>query len=59
MTQSERAEQRALLLHIRRDAHTLARDFELPLRSVDVYRREAGVWNQAGSNINVIATAED
>ncbi len=38
MTQSERAEQRALLLHIRRDAHMLARDFELPLRSVDAER---------------------
>ncbi len=27
----------------------------LPLRSVDIYRREAGGWNQAGSNICAIA----
>jgi len=26
----------------------------LPLRSVDVYRREEGGWNQAGSNISVV-----
>ncbi len=25
-----------------------------PLRSVDIYRRENGVWNQAGSHITVI-----
>lgn len=27
---------------------------ELPLRSVDIYRREPGGWNQCGSNISVL-----
>lgn len=26
-------------------------------RSVDIYRREAGSWNQAGSNLNLLPTA--
>jgi hypothetical protein len=38
MTQAERAEQRVLLAHIRRDARTLARDFKLELRSIDAER---------------------
>jgi len=29
----------------------------LPLRSIDVYRRENGEWNQAGSHISVIPQA--
>lgn len=29
----------------------------LPLRSVDIYRRENGEWNQAGSHIGVIPNA--
>ena len=31
----------------------------LPLRSLDVYRRENGEWNQAGSHIAVIPTAAE
>ena len=26
----------------------------IPLRSIDIYRRETGGWNQAGSHISVI-----
>ncbi len=26
----------------------------IPLRSIDIYRREEGEWNQAGSHISVI-----
>ncbi len=31
----------------------------IPLRSVDIYRREKGEWNQAGSHITVIPQAAD
>lgn len=46
----------AIVFYLARYWYTGADGFEheLPLRSVDIYRREPGGWNQCGSNICVL-----